>query len=402
MLLKAPHIVTMEGEPLKDHAILVEGEKIARIAPQKDFDFSGGCLELPHMVLLPGLINAHCHLELSQLPEPLPYPGSFVLWIDQLTRLKLQMRPEQVETGIQSGIQKLIGGGTTTVCDHISPATPLEPLLDSPLEGICYLEVLGLEKTRAGHFYNQALAIKKAGPSTSLRVNGKFKITPTPHATYSLLPEVFAKLVSQEPPLSVHIAESAEEYLLFKEGSGPLFEFLRLKGEAPTTVGETPLQYLKRLSLLPRRGLAVHANYLEDEDAAILREAEMSVVHCPGSHAYFEHARFPLGLLQEAGIPIALGTDSLASNESLSILRQMQIAMDHYAELTPEAVLKMGTANGARAILQEGEIGSLKGGKRANIIGVPFRFPKQGVYENILLNEKVPFSMIRGEVVWGF
>lgn len=393
MLLKAPIIVTMEGPPLKDHAILVEGEKIIAILPYAQAPSNMECLELPHMVLLPGLVNAHCHLELSQLPEPLPYPGSFVLWIDQLTRLKLQMTPEQVETAIKNGIQQLHSGGTTTVADHLSPGTSLQPLLESPLEGTCYLEVLGVEEQRALHFYKQALEIKTKDP--------KFKITPTPHATYSLLPEVFAKLVSQPPPLSIHIAESAEEFLLFKEAVGPLAEFLELKGKLPPTKGETPFQYLKRLSLLPRKGLAIHANYLEDEDIELLQDAEMSVVHCPGSHDYFEHGRFPMGLLEDGGINVALGTDSLASNESINMLRQMQLALDHYAELTPELTLKMGTRNGAKALLRENEIGTLKEGKLANIIGVPFRFPKRNIYENILLNDKVQFSMIRGKVIRG-
>src|SRR3989338_3372267 len=187
MILKAPLIVTMEGPPLKDHAILVEGEKITAILPYAQAPSNIECLELPHMVLLPGLVNAHCHLELSQLPEPLPYPGSFVLWIDQLTRLKLQMTPEQVEVAIKNGIQQLIDGGTTTVADHLSPGTSLQPLLESPLEGTCYLEVLGVEEQRALHFYKQALEIKTKDP--------KFKILATPHATYSLLPEVFSKLV---------------------------------------------------------------------------------------------------------------------------------------------------------------------------------------------------------------
>ncbi len=394
MILKAPYIVTMEGPVLKDHAIWVEGEKIVRIAPQKEFSKNGEIVDFPNTILLPGLINCHCHSELSQLPESLPYPGSFVLWIDQLTRLKLQMSPTDTEAGIKTGIQKLLEGGTTTVADHMSIGTDLKPLLDSPLEGIIYIEILGVEKQRAENFYQQALKIQKTK-------DDKFKIIPTPHAPYSLLPEIFAAVASTDQPLSIHIAESAEEFLLFQENAGPLFEFLQLKGKTPPANKETPVHYLERLGLFPDRCMVIHGNYLEDADMTIVSRRKASVVHCPGSHAYFEQDRFPLGFFLDAEINVALGTDSLASNETLSMLRQMQMALKNYSELTPESVLKMATVHGAKALLRENEIGTLKAGKLANIIGVPFRNAGRSAYDNILLSEIACFSMIRGIVARG-
>ena len=388
MLINASHIVTLEGPILKDHSILVENGIIQAIAPHKELS-SDACVDLPNTILLPGLVNCHCHLELSKLPEPLPYPGSFVGWIDQLTRLKLQMSPADIDEAIAVGIRQLMEGGTTTVADHLSVSTSPKTLMESSLDGIAYVEVLGLEEKRAEYFYEEALEKLKMK-------NEKFKIIATPHATYSLLPEVFSKLISTHTPLSIHIAESAEEYLLFKENRGPLLEFLQRKGQAPATLGETPVQYLERLKLLPQHGMAIHANYLEEEDIAILNEHQMSVVHCPGSHVYFDHDRFPLGLLQDGAINVALGTDSLASNNSLSMLEQMRLALDHYAELTPETVLKMATINGAKALGKEKEIGSIKIGKRANLIGCTLRLPKQSLYENILQAEKTSFTIIRG------
>ena len=411
MLLKAPYIVTMEGPVLKDHAIWVEGERIVQIAPQKELTgipASAGMtdeVDLPNTILLPGLVNCHCHLELSQLPEPLPYPGSFVLWIDALTRAKLGMTPADTVAAIQNGIQKLLAGGTTTVADHVSVGADLKPLFDSPLDGIIYLEVMGIERQRAEGFYRQAIELQNSNfkiQNKSQIINPKFKIIPTPHAPYSLLPEIFQKLTSAHPhtrasaPLSIHIAESAEEFLLFKENCGPLFEFLQLKGKTPPSQNETPIHYLERLGLLPDHFMAIHANYLEDEDITALLRAEATVVHCPGSHAYFEHDRFPMGFFLDAEINVALGTDSLASNESLSMLREMQIAIDTYPELTPESVLKMATVNGAKALMREHEIGSLKADKLANMIGVPMHAPHKSICDNILLSEKSCFSMIRG------
>lgn len=399
MFLKAPHIVTVEGRLLQDHAVCVEDGLIRRLLPHKEIPAGLEILELPQTILLPGLVNAHCHLELSRLPEPLPFPGTCVGWIDQLTKLKLRMTPEKTESAIRFGIAKLLEGGTTTVADHMSLGTSLQILMDSPLDVVVYLEVLGVERQRAEAFYRQAGEIQKSNTKNDEQ---KFKIILTPHATYSLLPEVFAKLVEGEVSLSIHIAESAEEFLLFKENAGPLFEFLAMKGQTPPTLGETPLAYLKRLNLLPKKTMAIHANYLEEADIDTLLDFEMSVVHCPGSHAYFEHDRFPLGMLQDAGVNVALGTDSLASGPSLSMLEQMRLALDRYAELTPQTVLKMATINGARALLREKEIGSIAPGKRANIIGTPLRFPKKDIYENILMAEKATFTMIRGQATFSY
>lgn len=393
MLLKAPYIITLEGPVLKDHAILVEGEQIRAIGPQKDFTLSDKkCVELPNTVLSPGFVNAHCHLELSRLPGPLPYPGSFVRWIEALSALKLQMSAEDTQRSIRSGIEELLHTGTTTVLDHLSITTSPKFLLESVLEGIIYIEVMGVEEKRAQYFLEEALKIRNQWPA---------EVIITPHAPYSLLPEIFSKIATnhqQKTPLSIHISESAEEYLLFKERTGPLADFLETKGKIPPTKEETPLAYLHRQNLLPQKTLAVHANYLEDEDIAILKEKEMSVIHCPSSHAYFEHDRFPLGLLQDEGINIALGTDSKASGSSLSMLEQMRLALDQYSELTPEQVLKMATLCGAKAIGRENKIGSLKEKKLANIIGIPLRSSKMSPFENVIEAKEVNWMMIQGQI----
>ncbi|MDO8493712.1 MAG: amidohydrolase family protein [Deltaproteobacteria bacterium] len=385
MILKAPIIITMEGPVLKDHAIVIEGEQIKAILPQREV--SGEAVDLPETILLPGLINAHCHLELSQLPQKLTNPGTFTAWVQQLGALKLQMSVAQTEAAIQEGIRQVIDGGTTTIADHISSTTSPKTLLESPLDGVAYIEVLGVERERAKHFYNSALRTQQEFSKQS----HKIKVQATPHATFSLLPEIFADvlLAASEIPFSIHIAESPDEDLLFREQRGPLYEFLKRLGKPPTSNHETPLRYLKRLGLLPNKCMAIHGNYLEDEDIEILLENEMSVVHCPGSHAYFGYDRFPLGMLLDCDVNVALGTDSLASNNSLSMFEQMRLALDAYAELTPETVLKMATLNGAKALRRENEIGSLKPGKLANIVGVPRQ--RTASYENIVTAKKLSF-----------
>lgn len=395
MIIRAPYIVTKEGV-LQNHAVVVEEERIQKIVPRKECGSSGNVTDLPETILFPGLVNCHTHLELSGLPEPLPYPGTFTGWIEALARLKFQMGPKDTEEAIQQGIKELLAGGTTTVADHLSATLSPELILNSPLEGLIYIEVLGVEETRARKFYEEAKENAKKYGSDK-----KFRFVVTPHATYSLLPSVFADIIAHhegEPhPLSIHVAESYDEHLLFKENTGPLYKFLEQMGEAPSAVGETAVGYLERFDLLQENSMYIHGNYLNDEDIKTLQEYNVSVVHCPGSHTYFEHERFPLGLLLDSGVNVAFGTDSRASNASLSMFEQMRRMLDVYAELTPESVFKMATANGAKALQREKEIGSLAPGKLANMVGVSYRFPKRDVFENILLAEKANFSMVRGK-----
>jgi len=155
--------------------------------------------------------------------------------------------------------------------------------------------------------------------------------------------------------------------------------------------------FLYRNRLLPKNILMVHANCLETDDLPILREREASVVHCPGSHRYFDHPRFLYGMLKEEGINIALGTDSLASNSDLNMFKEMQYCLDSFAELTPRDVLQMATLCGAKALQMEKKIGTLEIGKEADIIGVKIQSPKADPYENVLMNTKVNLYMKRGK-----
>lgn len=397
MIVKAPFIVSETGV-LKNTFLRIEGKKIT--AMQKDLSPRPGeaVLDLPRMILFPGFINAHCHLELTLLPEPLPYPGSFTAWLAELGRIKLQMGPAAFREGIREGIARLLEGGITAVADHISPQTDPSPYFDSSLEGVLYAEVLGVEERRGRALFEAAKEMEKIHD-----VRNVFEIIPTPHAPYSLLPEIFRDVVlhhgGKKTPLSIHIAESEEERRLFTENRGPLHDLLSRLGKTPPARGETPMGYLKRLGILPRGAMAVHANTLTDGDIVCMKESELSVVHCPGSHDYFGHDRFPLGPLLEAGIPVALGTDSLASNPSLSMFEQMRLLTDNFAEVTPRKALEMATREGARALRRDERIGTLAEGKQADIAGVTLRFPKRDVYENILLSEKAEFLMIRGNTV---
>jgi cytosine/adenosine deaminase-related metal-dependent hydrolase len=171
-------------------------------------------------------------------------------------------------------------------------------------------------------------------------------------------------------PLAMHVAESREELELLHSGSGPLYELLvELDAWRSDVIprNSAPLDYLRLISAA-HRALVIHGNYLTDEEIAFIaaRCERMAVVYCPRTHAYFGRSPYPLGKLLDAGVNVALGTDSRASNPDLNVLAEMQHVARHNTA-PPSQIVAMGTINGARALGREAELGSLSIGKRADI-----------------------------------
>ena len=205
----------------------------------------------------------------------------------------------------------------------------------------------------------------------------------SPHAPYSVHPELFARLVrlavDSGAPLATHVAESREELQLLQSGDGPirdLYAELGAWNEAAIPRHSRPLDCLKLMATAPR-SLVIHGNYLDDEEIAFMagHADRMAVVYCPRTHYFFRHDRYPLEKLLAAGVLLALGTDSRASNPDLSVLADMrQVARGHDA-IPADEVLRLGTINGARALGLEDEIGSLRPGKSADltVVALPDR-----------------------------
>jgi cytosine/adenosine deaminase-related metal-dependent hydrolase len=171
-------------------------------------------------------------------------------------------------------------------------------------------------------------------------------------------------------PVTIHAAESREEAALFASASGPMQAFCkRIYPGAPEHRGTTPIRWLESEGLLPDGALIIHGNTLDDADMEILARRRATVVHCPSSHAFFGHPRFPYDALRAHGVLVCLGTDSLASADSLSMLEQMRLFSKNHPEAAEEEVLRMATEVGARA-LGLGDVGKLEAGYQADFIAV--------------------------------
>jgi len=373
MILKARWVVPVSSPPIENGVVAIEGDRIAfvgkEIPPGPPFA-KESILDLGDTKLLPGLVNAHCHLEHSAL-KGLTTPGlGFTDWVRELSRESAALTKGDVRAGIKHGSETLVRGGTTTVADHTSPdSDPIE----TSLRRIAIWEVLGAHEGRAKISFEAA--------QNRVREEGGYV---SPHSLYAVHETVLEKISA---PLSLHLLESSDEERFFRTQDGPLAVYVQERGGDLDFPFSSPVLWLSTHHLLGMRTLLVHANHLNSSEIAALRGTGAFVIHCPGSHRFFGHRAFPLQELRAASVPVALGTDSLASNEDLSMLREMRLMKESFPGLPEDEILKMATLEGAKALGLEKDIGSLEVGKKADVIAV-----REGAHE-------VAFSMINGKVV---
>ncbi len=395
MLLFSSYLQNPNSSPIESAAIWVQGESIRYAGKRSELPAEAlsdsNIVHLTNTILLPGMINAHSHLELTSL-QGLPYAGSFIGWIKEVLKAKNNLDPSEQTNTMIEGIQKTLEGGTTTIGDHLSVNGDIETLIYSPLRGKIFLEVIGVVPEVAESIYQAALSLKNAYEKSAKR----FEILPSPHSVHALEPKTLKELLDQKFPLySIHLAESEEEKVYFSEKSGPMRKFIVERGNALQRMGMSSIQELKALGYLNSSILAVHANYLAQEELLDLAENQISIVHCPLSHQYFSHQSFGMPNCHELKINVALGTDSLASASSLSMFEILRAAEKSFPFLSKKKIFAMATLGGAKALKMEREVGELTEGKKADVIGIQ-AVPGTSPLESIFEAQRISFSMIDG------
>jgi cytosine/adenosine deaminase-related metal-dependent hydrolase len=186
---------------------------------------------------------------------------------------------------------------------------------------------------------------------------------------------------------------------MYGRRKGELFDWLSKFRDMSDCGGRTPVQAVHRAGLLKSNFLAVHANYLTHDDVRLLAKSDASVIHCPSSHSYFAHRRFPYQQLARTGVNICLGTDSMASmtGRELNMFTEMQQFSRAYPKVSPVQILRIATQNGARALGLEGEAGELRSGSFADLIGVPFRGKKADSADAVLYTRHLSAMFVRGK-----
>src|SRR5215211_2484968 len=401
MIIRARIVVTMDGAPIDNGAIAVSGNRIVDVDRFGDLKTRnvGNTVDLGGQVLLPGLINAHSHLDYTCLRGKIPPQKTFTDWIQAINAEKSDLSPKDYVDSINDGFEEAKRFGTTAIA-NLTAFPELISKVEPPIRTSWFPELIDVRAPeRANEIVEGAIESlsRTQAPSTPWGL--------APHALFTASQNLFRRCeeIAQRKQilLTTHLAESREEMEMFRDGSGPLYEFLKSIGRPMDDCGnETPLGFF--LGALGdcalTQWIGVHLNELTESDFDLLKRSnsKFHVVHCPRSHTYFGHSPFAFDRLRSLGFNVCLGTDSLASNESLSLFAEMRAFQTTFPGISPEEILRMATLNPARALRQENALGKIRGGAFADLIAVPVK--GGNLFEEIVAFMEEPWMMIAGRV----
>ena len=401
MIVRARIVVTMDGPPIDNGAVVVSGDRIVDVGSFPEINEKHSreeIVELGDRALLPGLINAHCHLDYTCLRGRIPRQKSFTDWIRAINTEKAKLSAEDYIASINDGFAEAKRFGTTTIA-NLTGFPELVSRIESTIRTFWFAEVIDVrDPGRADEIVDSVIGQLKSREHWGL----------APHAPFTVSANLYRRCeeIAQREDilLTTHLAESHEEMEMFRGARGALYEFLKEIGRPMADCGEgTPLtEFLERSQAIGANHpyLVVHLNELAGTDfdsLAELRE-KFSVVHCPRSHEYFGHAPFPFEKLGKLGFNICLGTDSLASNENLSHFTEMRAFQNEFPNVAPEEILKMVTVNPARALGRENALGQIRRDFLADLIALPLTRSTFAIDEILALDGLVGWSMIDGRV----
>jgi len=368
---------------IEDGALVVADGLIQAIGKYRNIakDF-GHCRTREHegKVLAPALINGHCHLELSHLDLAHrihgqgTYNGDPTKWIRDLLAereelSKAAVDAEEVMLGrARQTLQQMSAEGVGFVGD-VGNSLASRFIGDGQRTRVCFLlELLGLTKEAEAKTFAR-LENMKAGKLQDIGC--------TPHAPYSTTPALIQAIKKQadrqDRIFSIHVAESSQEVEFLQTGTGVFREFLAARGAwdgSFTIPGKGSVHYLESLGVIDSKTLCVHGVHVDHAEIEILAKKKAKVCLCPGSNRFLGVGKAPVTEFLAHGILPALGTDSKASNEALSMWREMRLLREDHAGLLPESVFAMATRGGAEAWGIASDMGSLEPGKQALVLAI--------------------------------
>lgn len=311
--------------------------------------------------VLPGLVNSHAHLQLPALARA---ERRFLPWVRQVLAARQGQTVAAMTAQAEAHLRELLASGVTAVGEIDSTGCTPAALRAVPVAGRCYRELTG---------YHLAGAAARAHARASWPQQPESMLPGlSPHAPYSVSADLFRAAAARARYLAIHCAELPEEQRFLRTGDGPFAALLATLGRLPEghrPPGVGAVRHLERLGLLRPTTQLVHCQELERGDAARIARAGAAVVVCPGTIRYFGRTPPDVPGLLRRGVPVALGTDSRASNEAMSLRRELRLAAEMWPTLTPAALLRVATTHGGRAL--GGPFGALARGRRADLVVVP-------------------------------
>jgi cytosine/adenosine deaminase-related metal-dependent hydrolase len=422
MIIRARVVVTMDGAPIKNGAVAVSGHRIddsppgsspARAARLGRSASAGSIvdvgkfsevsarhsgekiIDLGEQALLPGLINAHCHLDYTCLRGKIPRQESFTDWIRAINTEKSKLSPQDYIVSINEGFAEAKRFGTTTIANLTAFPELIRRLPDPPIRTWWFAELIDVRgPNRTNELVDSAIESLKFAQNYGL----------APHALFTASKNLYQRCeeAGKDVLLTTHLAESREEMEMFRDGSGPLYEFMESIGRDMSDCGhETALGFFvgaSRGHARPKRWIVAHLNELTESDFELLEKmtTKFHVAHSPRSHDYFGHSPFQSERLRRLGFNICLGTDSLASNESLSLFAEMRAFQRSEPERSSEKIFEMVTVNPASALGQQNTLGRIRPGFRADLIAIPCREGRDLFGEIVAFDGEVDWIMANG------
>jgi cytosine/adenosine deaminase-related metal-dependent hydrolase len=404
MILRARTVVTMDGPPIDNGTVVVSGNRIVDIGKFDEIKarHTGEIVDLGEQALLPGLINAHCHLDYTCLRGKIPPQKSFADWIRAINTEKAKRSAKDYGASINDGFAEAKRFGTTTIA-NLTAFPDLIPQIRPPIRTWWFAELIDVRAPeRAKEIVDLAIESLRTARSPTAQ-----KLGLAPHALFTASKNLYGRCEEiarrENVLLTTHLAESREEMEMFREGSGPLYDFMKSIGRPMDDCGQgTPLERFVGRSggaSLRTEWIIAHLNELAESDFELLKKSKIQfhVVHSPRSHQYFGHSRFPFKRLRALGLNICLGTDSLASNQTLSLFDEMRAFQNEFPSVFSEEVLQMVTLNAARASRWENALGRIRSGFRADLISIPTSGEGDLFEEIVAFDGEIDWMMMNGK-----
>jgi cytosine/adenosine deaminase-related metal-dependent hydrolase len=370
----------MIAPPLRDGAVVCRAGRITAVGDARALRAENPDAQVQDagdVVLLPGLVNAHTHLELSDC-SPGPPPASFGDWIMRLAGRTAvgAATADVVKRAVETGVAQCLRFGVTSVGDISKQCAITRPILrDGPLRVTSFGEIQAMAQRR--HLLDErfALAADLSNESAHLRIGL------SPHAPYTVEPAGYARCLefcrAHNRPLATHLAETPDEAHFLADQSGPFRDLWEIvvnawDDQVPKYDGG-PIRFAAESGLLDYPTLLAHMNYCDDDELAILARGQASVVYCPRTHQYFGHPPHRWREMLSRGINVAVGTDSCASSPDLNLVDDLRLLHHLAPEVPAQRIWDLATINAARALQLAGSIGQLSTGAAADITAFPTR-----------------------------
>jgi cytosine/adenosine deaminase-related metal-dependent hydrolase len=416
---QARWVLPVSSPPIADGAIAVTGEQIVSVGTRSALlaQFAEApTLDLGESAIIPGLVNAHSHLELTAMRGFLEGEAAdFFAWLRKLTHARLdRMTADDLKVSASWGACEAARAGVTCVGDASDAALQsMSALDDVGLRGIVFQESFGPDP-RLAHENFEKLTTKIA--ALRERETSLVSVGVSPHAPYTVcspqLQMTSRFALDEKLPLMMHAAETEMEVSFLREGRGPFAEGLRSRGIEWRAPGVSTIQYLYDVGVLETKPLLAHCIHVDEADLETIKQTETRVAHCPKSNAKLGHGIAPFDRMIEKRIDVGFGSDSVASNNTCDLLEEARFALllarsSRNCDLNCDDILQAATLGGAHSLGLAGKVGELKAGLQADFAVVSLdgthQIPSYGPADTLIFassGRDVTMTVVAGREVY--